>query len=153
MMYVNTPVKKSAAKNRKRQSGQPAGVSAKSHYQQGKGGVFSPDTGRTIVNYAREPEKKRKVPEFSNIKPWKVIVGSILFGVIGLIYLNHVFYTQKLLSQVNQLQKKYEETQRIYNDRKFAYDKMIGPTEIYSKARKLGMITSGPNDHVIIINH
>ncbi|HKI43884.1 MAG TPA: hypothetical protein VKA08_01005 [Balneolales bacterium] len=153
MMYVNTPIKKSAPKNRNKQSGQSAGVNAKSRYQQGKGGVFSPDTGNNAISYAREPEKKRKVPEFSNIKPWKVIVGSILFGVVGLFYLNHVFYTQKLLSQVTQLQKKYEQTQRIYNDRKFTYDKMIGPTEIYSKARKLGMITGGPNDHVIIINH
>ena len=153
MMYVNTPIKKSATKNRKRKSGRSATADAKSRYQQGKDGVFSPDTGRTSFSYAKQPEKKRKVPEFSNIKPWKVIVGSILFGIVGLFYLNHVFYTQKLLSQVNQLQKKYEQTQRIYNDRKFAYDKMIGPTEIYSKARKLGMITGGPTDHVIIINH
>ncbi len=152
MMYVNTPIKKSASKN-KRHSNRPNGVIAKSRYQQGKGGVFSPDTGKNAVSYAREPEKKRKIPEFSNIKPWKVIVGSILFGIAGLLYLNHVFYTQRLLGEVQQLQKKYEQTQRIYNDRKFTYDKMIGPTAIYSKARKLGMITGGPTDHVIIIDH
>jgi len=152
MMYVNTPIKKSANKKRK-QSSRPAGVLAKSRYQQGKGGVFSPDKGKSTVTYAHEPKKKRKIPEFSNIKPWKVIVGSLLFGIAGLLYLNHVFYTQRLLGEVQQLQKKYEQTQRIYNDRKFTYDKLIGPTEIYSKARKLGMITGGPTDHVIIIDH
>lgn len=152
MMYVNTPIKKSANKKRK-QSNRPVGVMTKSHYQQGKGGVFSPDKGKNTVSYAHEPKKKRKIPEFSNIKPWKVIVGSLLFGIAGLLYLNHVFYTQRLLGEVQQLQKKYEQTQRIYNDRKFTYDKLIGPTEIYSKARKLGMITGGPTDHVIIIDH
>lgn len=152
MMYVNTPVR--SPRNRKpRSTSRQEKPATGARYRQSRTGVYSPARGRVQSTYAKEPAKKRKASEFPKIRPWKVMLGSVLFGIAGLLYLNHVFYTQKLLNDVNHLQQKYDQAERIYNDRKFTYDRMIGPTTIYREARKLGMITGGPPDHILIVNH
>lgn len=85
------------------------------------------------------------------IKPWKVILGSIIIGVFGLLYLTHVFSTQRLLEEVQTLEAEYNRARAQYDELKLRYDRMIGPAEIYRKAEEQGFINGGPADKVIII--
>jgi hypothetical protein len=85
------------------------------------------------------------------VKPWKVIVGSIIIGALGLLYLTHVFATQHLLEEVQGLEAEYNKARAQYDELKLRYDRMIGPAEIYRKAEKQGFVNGGPADKVIII--
>lgn len=98
---------------------------------------------------AKSDKEKRKKLSLPRIKPWKVIVGAIVIGALGVLYLNHVFATQKLLQDVQKLQRKYNQAKRLHNDYKLKYDRMIGPAEIYQKAKKQGFINGGPAEKVI----
>lgn len=95
-----------------------------------------------------DKEKKKKL-SLPNIKPWKVIVGALIIGALGVLYLNHVFATQKLLQDVQKLQRKYNQAKRLHNDYKLEYDRMIGPSEIYQKAKQKGFVNGGPAEKVI----
>lgn len=92
---------------------------------------------------------KKKELFFTQVKPWKVIIGALVLGIIGMLYLNHVFTTQKLLREVNQLEREYERINRMHTNYKLIYDRMIGPTEIYENAKKAGFINGGPAEKVI----
>ena len=85
------------------------------------------------------------------VKPWKVIVGSIIIGALGLLYLTHVFSTQRLLDEVQTLEAEYNRARAQYDELKLRYDRMIGPAEIYRKAEEQGFVNGGPADKVIII--
>lgn len=85
------------------------------------------------------------------VKPWKVIIGSVIIGVLGLLYLTHVFATQHLLEEVQGLEAEYNKARAQYDELKLRYDRMIGPAEIYRKAEKQGFVNGGPADKVIII--
>ncbi len=98
----------------------------------------------------RAPKEDRKV-SLPTIKPWKVIVGSIIVGALGLMYLTHVFATQNLLDEVQTLEAEYNRARAQYDELKLRYDRMIGPAEIYRKAENQGFINGGPADKVIII--
>ena len=65
------------------------------------------------------------------------------------IYLTHVFATQELLGQVQQLQREYEQTQQVHDELKLRHDRMTGPANIYRKARELGFINAGPADQIL----
>jgi len=95
-----------------------------------------------------DKEKKKKL-SLPNIKPWKVIVGAMVLGALGVLYLNHVFATQKLLQDVQKMQRKYNQAKRLHNDYKLKYDRMIGPAEIYQKAKEKGFVNGGPAEKVI----
>ncbi len=92
-------------------------------------------------------EKKRK--GFPRVKPWKIILGAFLVGVLGVLYLNHVFATQQLLDEVQQLEDEYNQARRINSEYRLMYDRMIGPAAIYEKAKELGFINGGPAEKVI----
>ncbi len=83
------------------------------------------------------------------IKPWKVILGAFVLGAIGVLYLSHVFATQELLEEVQQLERQYNQAKRMNDDYRLTYDRMIGPAEIYDNARAMGFINGGPAEKVI----
>lgn len=105
-------------------------------------------------NSKKRGKRKASIPEATKItlpavKPGKVMLGILALGICGFLYLSHVFATQKLLMEVQQLEKEYNMTRNIHDDYKLDYDKLIGPSEIYVKAKELGFIDSGPADKVI----
>ncbi len=87
--------------------------------------------------------------KLSAFKPTKIIVFTLVAAIFGFIYLTHVFATQELLGQVQQLQREYEQTQQVHDELKLRYDRMTGPANIYRKARELGFINAGPADQLL----
>lgn len=100
------------------------------------------------AKHATKPASKVGLPK---IKPWKVILGSVIIGIFGLLYLTHVFSTQRLLEEVQTLEAEYNRARAQYDELKLRYDRMVGPAEIYRKAEGQGFINGGPADKVIII--
>ncbi len=100
---------------------------------------------------ARNTEKASPKIGIPKVKPWKVIMGSIIIGAMGLLYLTHVFATQHLLEEVQGLEAEYNKARAQYDELKLRYDRMIGPAEIYRKAEEQGFVNGGPADKVIII--
>lgn len=96
----------------------------------------------------QKPTHKIGIPK---VKPWKVILGSITIGILGLLYLTHVFATQQLLEEVQTLEADYNRARVQYDELKLRYDRMVGPAEIYRKAEEQGFVNGGPADQVIII--
>lgn len=86
-----------------------------------------------------------------NIAPSKIIFWSLVLGVLGFVYITHVFTTQQLLQEVNQVQREFERVQIIHEDRSLTHDRLTGPAEVFTRARALGYQDSGPANHVIII--
>lgn len=115
----------------------------------------SRDSKRILVNGNNGQKKNygsaksKKGLSLPKLEPWKVIVGAIILGALGIIYLNHVFATQELLREVNQLEAEYNRVQRMHTDYKLIYDRMIGPAEIYENAQNAGFINGGPAEKVI----
>ena len=102
-------------------------------------------------NRAKRTGKANSKIGIPKVKPWKVIVGSIIIGALGLLYLTHVFSTQRLLDEVQTLEAEYNRARAQYDELKLRYDRMIGPAEIYRKAEEQGFVNGGPADKVIII--
>ncbi|WP_246068292.1 hypothetical protein [Fodinibius sediminis] len=123
------PNKRKKKKNRKKSS------------SQSNGKVY----GRKIN---RGKSQKKKIP-FPRIKPWKVITGAIVLGLLGMLYLKHVFATQELLREVQQAEREYNQAKRLHSNYRLTYDRMIGPAEIYDKAKGLGFVNGGPAEKVI----
>ena len=153
MMFVHSPLSntKTTPNVRKRRSRKRLSEKSESHSQESLQ-IFSPTNG-TTKTYAVKKNTKKTKAKWPKIKPWKIIVGTIVIGLGGLLYLNHVFQTQQLLQQVNQLKNQYDKVSRVYSDTKYTYDRMIGPAEVYSKASKLGLVSGNPANQVIIINN
>ncbi len=111
--------------------------------------------GDTSKSGKRNVKKETKLVKgkSKSISSGKVILLSLLVGIAGLIYLNHVFAVQKSYKEVLQLQREYEKVKRLYADRKFTYDRMIGPAEVYERAKKLGLQDGGPAEGIIYIEN
>lgn len=95
--------------------------------------------------------KKKSTLSLPRVKPWKIIVGVLIAGVLGVLYLNHVFATQELLHKVQQMEREYNQAKRLHSHYKLTYDRMIGPAEIYDKAKNRGFINGGPAEKVITV--
>ena len=135
-MLVKSPNKnKEAKQNRRKQSSKKSRPTQKQ--RQGD------------KNHGRRVKKDKKRFSLPSIAPWKVIIGVIIGGLLGLAYLNHVFATQELLGEVQQLEQQYNQTQRSHDSYQLQYDRMIGPAEISEKAKGLGFINGGPAEKVI----
>ncbi len=113
-----------------------------------------------ITSPSSSPRGKRSAPRITSksvkkrirdIKPWKVILATLLIGACGFLYLTHVFATQKLLEEVQLLEAEYNKARSQHDALKLQYDRMVGPAEIYQKAEEAGFINGGPADKVIII--
>jgi len=89
---------------------------------------------------------------FPGLKPWKIIVTAIVIGAAGVLYLNHVFATRQMLKEVRQLEREYQQTQRMHNSYRLVYDRMTGPAEIYDNAKAMGFINGGPAEKVIEVD-
>lgn len=88
---------------------------------------------------------------FPRLKPGKVILATIIIGIFGFAYLTHVFATQKLLQEVQMLEKEYNKARQQHDELKLQYDRMVGPAEIYQKAKEQGFENGGPADKVITV--
>ena len=135
-MLVKSPMKKDKVRPNKRKKKR----TKRKGTQSSKGSSGS--HGKRIKN------KKSRL-SFPKVKPWKVIVGVIVAGLLGLIYLKHVFATQELLREVQQLEREYNQAKRLNSNYRLTYDRMIGPAEIYDKAKGMGFINGGPAEKVI----
>lgn len=147
MNYMKSPLKKSKSKANRRviSGGEPAKRKRKSIFDSaGSGSNGSASHGQRIKP---ESAKKKTLPK---VKPWKVILASILVAMCGLLYISHVFSTQQTLMEVQQLENDFNKAQRIYEEQRLAYDRMVGPKEIYQQARQQGFINAGPADQIII---
>ena len=89
---------------------------------------------------------------FPKIKPGRMILYTIILGALGFAYLTHVFATQKLLEEVQILENEYNKARQQHDELKLQYDRMVGPAEIYEKAKEQGFVNGGPADKVIIID-
>jgi cell division protein FtsL len=100
-----------------------------------------------------KPKNNKKVGAskavFPSLKPSMVILASIIIGVFGFAYLTHVFATQKLLREVQLMESEYNKARQQYDELKLQYDRLVGPAEIYKKAKEQGFINGGPADNVI----
>lgn len=148
MNYMKSPLQEKKKKPNRRKvisGGEPAKRKRKT--------IFDSRSGRKSNSYGQrissESKSKRSLPSFS---PWKVILGCFIAGICGLAYINHVFSTQETLNEVQQLENNFNKTQRIYNEQRLEYDRLIGPKEIYQQAREQGFINAGPADQIITID-
>lgn len=138
-MLVKSPMKKDKVKKNRRSNTKKS----------------SSSSNRILINGPKENKringsaKKKKRGILPKLKPWKVIIGAIVLGGLGILYLNHVFATQQLLREVNQLETEYNRVHRMHTDYKLIYDRMIGPAEIYENAQDAGFINGGPAEKVI----
>lgn len=132
-MLVKSPMKKKDVKKNQRKS---SSKQKKSRKNPG-------------ASHGRRVKKDKSRFSFPNIAPWKVIIGVIITGLLGMLYLNHVFATQELLSEVQQLEQQYNQAKRAHDSYRLQYDRMIGPAEISEKAKSMGFINGGPAEKVI----
>lgn len=88
----------------------------------------------------------------TTVSPWKIMLASLVIGVLGYTYISHVFTTQTVLREVNLLHREFDAVNRLYEDRSLTYDRMTGPAEVYRRATSMGMIHGGAKDPVIIRN-
>ena len=134
-MHIKSPMKKEKVRQNKRKKTDKKKIRPKEPIN--KNGSFG------------KRKKKKKPSLFSKVEPWKVIMGAVIIGALGVLYLNHVFATQELLREVQQLEREYNQVKRMHSDYRLTYDRMIGPAEIYDKAQNLGFINGGPAEKVI----
>lgn len=115
--------------------------------------VTNGSNGNAESNGTSRTHGTRKNHKKSSLwSPWKLMLLSIALGVVGSIYLTHVFQTQTILREVQQLRRNYERVQRVNTDARRNYDRMTGPVEVYRQAGQIGMINGGAADPVIISN-
>ncbi len=116
-----------------------------------------PKTGKRSVSYGKPKSKStgRKKTFFAgwpgfSIAPGKVIFWSMVIGVAGFIYITHVFTTQNLLQDVNEVRLEYDKVRSIHETRVLDFEQITGPAAVFSRARELGYEQSGPADYIII---
>jgi cell division protein FtsL len=143
-MIVKSPLKEKKTKPNVRKS-----PSNRKKNGAGKGLFTGPSNGNGGSHGRRINEKKKSRISLPSVKPWKVILGAFVIGGLGVLYLNHVFATQELLREVQQLEQQYNQAQRMHDDYRLTFDRMIGPAEIYEKAKSQGFVNSGPAEKII----
>lgn len=135
-MLVKSPMKKKSTKqNRRKDTGANGGASSGS--------------ARKQPRYGKRVDKKKSKISLPSIAPWKIILAVITLGALGILYLSHVFATQQLLAEVQQMEQQYNRAKRSHDSYRLRYDRMIGPAEISAKAKELGFINGGPAEKVI----
>ncbi len=134
-MLVKSPMKKRRAKQNRRKSSGRKGSTKKRSSRTASG-----NHGRRV---------KRSKLSLPSVEPWKIIIGIVIAGLLGMLYLNHVFATQELLAEVQKKEQQYNQVKRSHDSYRLIYDRMIGPAEISAKAKRLGFINGGPAEKVI----
>lgn len=152
MNYMKSPLQDKKQKPNRRQvisGGKPAERKRKTIFKSAGSGSSGSSQNYGTRQSAKKDREKVSLPTFT---PWKIILGCVLIGICGLVYINHVFSTQEALREVQQLENSFNKTQRIYNEQRLEYDRMIGPKEIYQQARQQGFINAGPADQIITVD-
>lgn len=139
-MLVKSPMKKEKVHPNKRKKKSTRKKSKKSNGTSGSGAKAY---GKRV-----KKGKKSRIP-LPKVKPWKVITGAIVLGLLGMLYLKHVFATQELWRDVQQVEREYNQAKRLHSNYRLTYDRLIGPAEIYDKAKGMGLINGGPAEKVI----
>ncbi len=116
-----------------------------------KPNVESPTPSHTGTRTSPKPKNGSVKSRIQGIKPWKVILASVIVGALGFMYLTHVFATQKLLEEVQVLEVEFNKARSKHDALKLQYDKMVGPADIYRNAEKAGFVNGGPADKVITL--
>ena len=116
--------------------------------------VSKPDIALASSSAQKGNKRKNKQVEhsgtgFPTLKPGTLILASIIIGVLGFAYITHVFATQRLLREVQQLETEYNKARQHHDELKLRYDRLVGPAEIYEKAKAQGFINGGPADHIL----
>lgn len=146
-MIVKTPLKDKKTRPNRRSS--PSRAKLKLKKNGGRGGSRTNGNGNGTVYGTRRKKSTGKKMSLPGFTAWKIILGALVIGVLGTLYLGHVFATQELLRDVEQLEKEYNKAKRHHADYRLTYDRMTGPKEIYQKAKELGFVNGGPADKVI----
>jgi len=141
-MHIKSPLRKDDVKENKRNNGASRKQNGQSTSRRTQNGNY----GRRIDG---DGGNKKSTFSLPSIKPWKVIVGALVLGALGILYLNHVFATQQLLQEVNQMEREYNRAKRMHSDYRLTYDRLIGPANIYEQAKQQGFINGGPAEKVI----
>jgi hypothetical protein len=139
-MLVKSPMKEPETKQNRRKAAPKREKPSRNEKQSKRG------------NHGRRTKKRKRKPLFSRIAPWKVIVGIIVIGGLGMLYLHHLFATRKLLDNVQQMENKYQKVKRQHKKYKLKYEHMIGPAEVTRKAKALGFINGGPAKKIIKVS-
>lgn len=134
--------------NKRRQPNKKIFKETRPKFNNGSNGTI---TGGHIPHGKRKKTEAKGKINLPTITPWKVILTSFLIGICGILYITHVFSTQQLLQEVQQLENEFNKASRVHAERRLAYDRMVGPKEIYQRAREQGFINAGPADEVIIL--
>lgn len=113
--------------------------------------VPKPDPSARKKHASTIPNAIKREPSRPVFRPGRIILYALIVGIFGFLYLTHVFQTQQLLEEVQLLEQEYNRTRQIHDDVRLQYDRMIGPADIYEKAKKLGFINGGPADDIIRI--
>jgi hypothetical protein len=143
-MLIKSPLKKDKVRPNKRKKSGDTKRERKTQTQK-TSRANSKVYGRRVQ---KEKDQKKRI-SLPAVKPWKVVVGAVILGILGILYLNHVFATQELLREVQQLEREYNQVRRLHSNYRLTYDRMIGPAEIYEQAKKSGFINGGPAEKVI----
>lgn len=86
-----------------------------------------------------------------HIPAGKVMLYSVIAGVLGVVYLQHVFTTQTILTDVNRLHREYDKALIRHSDLRFTYQRMTGPADVSVGAKEMGLVDGGPADQHIIL--
>jgi len=76
---------------------------------------------------------------FSAISTTRFVVVVLAVATLFTLYVGHVFATQKLLTEVQQLRSEELALQMNRDKLEGDYQRVIGPTTIFSEATKLGL--------------
>lgn len=121
----------------------------------------SADSGLSMGKRVRKPEStgSGKLPVgadelatkklLEGITPFRIIITMIMLGVLGYLYISHVFYTQQLHAEVTRLRLQNEQVRIDHLNTRLTYERMTGPAEVYQRAKSLGLIDGGPADFII----
>lgn len=139
-MMITSPAQK---KNRVKRNGIPR--------RNGKSGSSGQIHGLNRPSNGSKGPPKGSGGTLSGIAPWKIIVTILAAGLLGVGYLSHVFATQQLLRDVHKLERQYEEVRRHHDELRLKYDRMVGPAEIYDRAKDQGFVNGGPAEKIIRI--
>lgn len=145
MMYVKSSMSDKRSKSKSKDHLHSMGVPMQYASQMNS----NPET-RTVNHASRKRGKSTKSSK-SSLSSSKIIFISLIIGAVGLLYLNHIYAVQQDYKEVLQLQRDLEKARRLYSDRKFTYDRMIGPAEVYDRAKVLGLQDGGPADGIIYL--
>lgn len=146
MNYIKSPLKQKKQKTNRRKvlsGGAPAERKQSSIFTSGSNG------GKKNYGSRKKTEESPKKSVLPSFVPWKMILASFLLGACGLLYIGHVLNMQQTFSEIQQLENEFNKAQRIYNEKRLNYDRIVGPKNIYQKAREQGFINAGPADQII----